>query len=129
MKTEPILSTAGITAGVTAILALLVAFGIPLTDEQRVAILGVAAVAAPLVVIVARRYVTPNAHVVEGVQDGSVIAGEASELPTGTVVRTAGTLDLPLVDLDAAEADAVHGRRRALTDADVTATHAPVDNA
>lgn len=52
-------------------------------------------------------------------------------IPDGTTPATAGTNPLdaatdtaPLVDLDAAEADAVHGRRRA----EVRATHAPVDN-
>lgn len=96
--TEPVISTATVTSAVTAILALLVAFGLPLTDGQTAAILGVAAVAAPLVVIVARRWTVPAAQVVERTErqaDGPdlVIAGEASELPTGTTIRPAGSLD------------------------------------
>lgn len=43
---------------------------------------------------------------------------------TATPVETAPA-EAPLVDLDAAQADAVHGRRRA----EVRATHAPVDDA
>lgn len=96
--TEPVISTATVTSAVTAVLALLVAFGLPLTDEQQVAILGVTAVVAPLVVIYARRWTVPAAQVVERVErqpagPDLVIAGEASELPTGTTVRTAGSLD------------------------------------
>ena len=96
--TEPVISTATVTSAVTAVLALLVAFGLPLTEEQQVAILGVTAVVAPLVVIYARRWTVPAAQVVERVErqpEGPdlVVAGEASELPTGQTVRAAGTLD------------------------------------
>ena len=89
MKNEPLVTLASITAGVTALLALLVAFGIPITQEQQVAILGVAAVAAPFVVAVAGRgRVTPNGSVVERVDsEGTVLAGEANELPTDTAIR------------------------------------------
>ena len=60
MTREPLITVATITAAVSAVLALLVAFGIDLTGEQQTAILGVVAVAAPLVVgVVARRKVTP----------------------------------------------------------------------
>ncbi len=110
MKTEPVISTATITAAVSAVIGVLVAFGVPLSEDQKVAVLALVAVAAPLVVILARKYVTPNGKVVERDDAGTVVAGEGSELPTGTIVRPAGTPDLPLVDLDAAEADAVHGR-------------------
>lgn len=56
-RTEPVLTTASITAAVSAVIALLVAFGVDLTEAQTTAILGVVAVAAPLVTILARRYV------------------------------------------------------------------------
>lgn len=46
---EPVWSAGALTATVTAILALVVAFGLPLTAAQEAAILGVAAVVAPLV--------------------------------------------------------------------------------
>ena len=61
MKNEPVVTVAAITALVSAIVALLVAFGLDLTDAQEKAILGLAAVLAPLVVTLARRYVTPVA--------------------------------------------------------------------
>ena len=91
MKNEPLVTTATITAGTTAVLALLVAFGVPLSEAQQIAILGVAAVAAPLAVaVVARRLITPNGSIVESVSDGTVVAGEANELPTGTEIRELG---------------------------------------
>lgn len=59
MKKEPVVTVATVTALVGAAVALVVAFGAPLTEEQQNAILGLTTVVAPLVVIVARRYVTP----------------------------------------------------------------------
>ena len=105
--TEPVISTATVTSAVTALIALAVAFGLPLTDGQVAAILGVVAVIAPLIVIYARRWTVPSAQVVERVErqptgPDLVVAGEASELPTGQTVRAAGTLD-PVTGV-------VHGR-------------------
>lgn len=54
-STEPLWTVGSITAGVTAILALLVAFGLELSTEQKTAILGVVAVAAPLIVTMVGR--------------------------------------------------------------------------
>ncbi|MBM0275313.1 hypothetical protein [Micromonospora tarensis] len=48
--TEPLFTVGALTAAVTAVLALLVAFGLPVSDDQQAAILGVVAVAGPLVV-------------------------------------------------------------------------------
>ncbi|TDC81915.1 hypothetical protein E1193_13515 [Micromonospora sp. KC606] len=48
--TEPLITVGTVTAGVTALIALLVAFGLPVSDDQQTAILGVVAVVAPLVV-------------------------------------------------------------------------------
>lgn len=60
MKTEPALTVGAITAAVSAILALLVAFGLDLSDDQTAAILGVVAVLAPLVATaITRGKVTP----------------------------------------------------------------------
>lgn len=89
MKNEPLVTLASITAGATALLALLVAFGTPITQEQQIAILGVVAVAAPFVVAFAGRgQVTPNANVVEYVTSANQVkAGEANELPTDTKIR------------------------------------------
>lgn len=38
------------------------------------------------------RAVTPNPAVVERIDSGQVVAGQGSELPTGMVIRTAGSL-------------------------------------
>ena len=85
---EPVLTTAGITAAAAAVIALVVAFGVDLSDVQTEAILGVVAVAAPLVVILARRYVTPNARVVEQEKDGIVIAGAGHDtIDEGETIR------------------------------------------
>lgn len=94
MKYEPLISISSIVAGATAIVALLVAFGVPLTEDQKVAILGFVGVLAPVIVaLVTRGRVTPNAAVVEGLNSsGIVYAGEANELPTGEPIREAGSL-------------------------------------
>lgn len=46
---EPALTVAGVAAGVGALLALLVAFGVDLSDTQRDALLSVVLVVGPLV--------------------------------------------------------------------------------
>lgn len=51
MKSEPVITTA--TATVTALIALLVALGLPISDELQVATLGVVAALAPLALILA----------------------------------------------------------------------------
>ena len=94
MKYEPLISISSIVAGATAVIALLVAFGVPLTEDQKVAILGLVGVLAPVIVALATRgKVTPNAAVVEGLNSsGIVYAGEANELPTGEPIRESGSL-------------------------------------
>ena len=94
MKYEPLISVSSIVAAATAIIALLVAFGVPLTEDQKVAILGLVGVIAPVIVaLVTRGKVTPNAAVVEGLNSsGIVYAGEANELPTGEPIRESGSL-------------------------------------
>ncbi len=52
---EPLLSTGTIVTTATAILALIVSFGVPVTDAQQAAILGVLAVTAPLLVAIVGR--------------------------------------------------------------------------
>lgn len=60
MNNEPLWTVAGITAAVSALIALLTAFGLDLTEGQTNAILGAVAVLAPTVVaLVARSKVTP----------------------------------------------------------------------
>lgn len=92
MKKNPILSVSTISSAVAAVVALLVAFGVPISEDQKVAILGVVAVLAPLVVLFIRNKFTLNSDIVEREQDGVVLAGDANELPTDTQVRDAGTL-------------------------------------
>ena len=94
MKYEPLISVSSIVAAATAVVALLVAFGVPLTEDQKVAILGLVGVIAPVIVaLVTRGKVTPNAAVVEGLNSsGIVYAGEANEIPTGEPIRESGSL-------------------------------------
>lgn len=93
MKTEPSVLAGTATAVVTAALALLVSFGLGLTDDQQKAILGFVAVVAPIIgAFIVRSRVTPNAKVVETVNpDGTRVAGEASPLPTGTEIQPGTT--------------------------------------
>jgi hypothetical protein len=48
LDTEPVLTTAGVVAALAALLAVIVAFGVPLSQTQTEAILALAAVAGPL---------------------------------------------------------------------------------
>ncbi len=60
MTKEPLWTVAGITAAASAVIGLLSAFGLDLTEAQHNAILGVIAVAAPVVVaLVTRSKVSP----------------------------------------------------------------------
>ena len=60
MQREPLLTVAGLTAAATAILSALVAFGLDLSTDQTAALMGLVAVAAPLIVAAATRSrVTP----------------------------------------------------------------------
>lgn len=59
---EPAVTAGGITALIAALLALGIAFGLPITDQQREAILGVVVIVAPLAVaLLVRPHVTPTA--------------------------------------------------------------------
>jgi len=85
---EPLWTVAGITAAVTAVLGLLTAFGVDLTKEQITAILGVAAVAAPLIVAwLSRGKVVPYDNVVAlHNKNDDVVAGPASVVADGELV-------------------------------------------
>lgn len=94
LKNEPVISAALITGIVGALLRLLISFGIDISSDQVEAILDMVTLVAPVVgALIARRFVTRNGAVVEREQDGHVLAGEASELPTNTHVREIGELD------------------------------------
>lgn len=89
-NSEPVWTTAGVTAAAAAIVGLLVAFGLPLTGDQQAAILGVVGVVAPLIVaLVARNQVTPNTNVVAFRTSDGPVAGDASPIKTGTPVDVA----------------------------------------
>jgi hypothetical protein len=96
MKNEPVLTAAVIVALGGAIVGLLVAFGVPITEEQRDAIERFLIIVAPIVLSLAaglavRQAVTPNAKIVEREVDGTVLAGPANELPEGTKIRELGS--------------------------------------
>lgn len=61
MGREPIVTTALIVSFVTAMITLLVAFGVPITEDMKLSIIGVTAVIAPILVIWSRRWTTPTA--------------------------------------------------------------------
>jgi len=62
MEREPLLTKASWVALVTAVIAVAVAFGLPLTDEQQKALIALAGVLAPVAAAVwARGQVTPVA--------------------------------------------------------------------
>lgn len=59
---EPVLTAGAVVALVTALLAVLAAFGLPLTDDQTTAVVSLISVVAPIVVaLLARPKVTPLA--------------------------------------------------------------------
>ena len=60
MRKEPAITVGTVSAAVAAVLTLLVAFGIDVTEEQQTAILGVVAALGPIVTgLLIRRKVTP----------------------------------------------------------------------
>jgi uncharacterized membrane protein (DUF441 family) len=62
VKREPVLTSASIVALVAALIAVLAAFGLPLSDDQTTAVVSLVGVVAPLVVaLLSRPRVTPIA--------------------------------------------------------------------
>ena len=60
LESHPVITSATVTSLVTALMVLLVSFGIPITDDQRNAIISVVAIVAPFAVIWwAQRKTTP----------------------------------------------------------------------
>lgn len=61
MRKEPAITLGTISAAVAAILTLLVAFGLDISEDQQTAILGVVATVGPIVAgLLIRRKVTPT---------------------------------------------------------------------
>lgn len=89
MNTEPAWTVGSITAAVSALVGLLVAFGLPITDGQQNAILAFVGVAAPLVVAwLVRSRVVPSSQVVAKAEtNGEITAGDGSVFTTGLVVE------------------------------------------
>lgn len=91
---EPAVVVGLITAVVTAVVAVLVAFGVDLTTEQQVAILGLVAAVAPIVAaILTRGRVTPAAAVAARVDpdSGYTVAGPAARVADGQPVTVEPT--------------------------------------
>jgi hypothetical protein len=93
VKNEPAVTIGGLTAAVAALIAVALAFGVPLTDGQQAAILGAVAVVGPLVAaFLTRARVTPAGNVVAYIPKRAagpglrVLAGEASSAKTGTEI-------------------------------------------
>ena len=107
-QTEPVTIGGAVIVFGNAVLGALPLFGVDLSAEQVGAANLVLAALVALIAVLIRHFTvskarvdkefTHNDDVVEKIEDHQVVAGEGSELPTGTHVREAGTLD---VDPDA----------------------------
>ena len=86
---DPVGSAAWIVSAASAVLALLVSFGLNVSAEQTAAILAVVFIAAQAAQAVwTRRRVTPNTKVLELTDGADVIAGPANDLVhNGEIVR------------------------------------------
>ena len=71
MQNEPLWTVSGITAAAAAILTTLAAFGLPLSDTQTEAIMGLIAVAAPLIVAAVARAKVSSPATVERIRTKS----------------------------------------------------------
>lgn len=104
LATEPVTIGGAVIVFGNAVLGALPLFGVPLTAEQVGAANIVLAALVALITVVMRHFsrskasvdqeYTHNQDVVEKIEDHIVVAGEGSELPTGTPIREAGSLDV-----------------------------------
>jgi len=94
MKQEPAIGIGLITTAVTSVLALLIAFGIDLTTNQQLAVLGIIAGVGPLVAAVfTRGRVFAPANVAAAVtSSGRTVAGPASPIPDDSLVAVVPAL-------------------------------------
>lgn len=84
--------SAVITGAAAAVITLAVAFGFPLTDEQRVALLGVIAPVVALVqAVLTRVWTTDDGIVVAKAEARQAVAGPASVYPAGMPLETVPT--------------------------------------
>lgn len=89
-ESQPLWTVAGLTAGASAVVGLIVSFGVQLTDEQQNAILVLVSVLAPTIVAwLGNRKVTPDNRVVAAIHKdtGRVESRDGSKLPRGTTVE------------------------------------------
>lgn len=78
-----------VTSGVSAVVGLLVAFGVGLTAEQMAAIMTAAGFVGVVVGLILWSRTVDRAQVVERLIGETVVAGEANDVvPTGAEVRT-----------------------------------------
>lgn len=84
MDKEPVVTVAMVTGIGSAFVACLVAFGLPLNNNQQGAVLGLLAVVAPLVVMVARKWAWAPKSVRRAVADACepVVQGRRHEEPS-----------------------------------------------
>lgn len=86
-ETQPVLTSTTIIALVTAVIALVVAFGVELTNEQTAAILGVVGVVAPIAVgIYSSRKTTPLAEPQD--KDGTPLVRSSDGQVTNAQMRS-----------------------------------------
>lgn len=80
MNQEPARIIASITAAVTAVIALLVAYGLDISQEQQAAILGVVAVVAPLIagIIIRNNVYSPQST--QDVAERAAVTGKAPKI-------------------------------------------------
>lgn len=113
LSNEPVTVGGAVIVFGNAVLGALPLFGVDMSAEQVGAANLVLAALVALIAALIRQYTvskakvekefTHNEDVVEKIENHQVIAGEGSELPTGTHIREAGSLP---VDLDSEDGSA-----------------------
>lgn len=94
MKNEPVI-IGGVSVGAigAALIQFLTSWGVPITEQQGEATITLAVLVVPIVAsLIVRHFTVPAGNVVERNDNGRIVAGQASELPTGTAIRSAGAL-------------------------------------
>lgn len=103
LASEPVTVGGAVIVFGNAVLGALPLFGVGITAEQVGAANIVLAALVALIAVIIRQFTvaktkvdqdfTHNDDVVEKIEDHVVVAGEGSELPTGTPIREAGSID------------------------------------
>jgi len=87
MNTQPAITIGAITTAVAALMAALVAFGIDLTKDQQIAVLGIIAGVGPLVAgLITHTKVWAPANVAVAKVDGGFVSGPAAGISEGKPV-------------------------------------------